>query len=93
MVAPYALGLVGGVQYTIRPGLFVSAAYSQCRLYDEPSLSATAYRYAQYVVANAFYSPFPNCQIGIEYLYGNRHNYNNISGSAHRINTMIQYNF
>lgn len=93
MVAPYAWGLVGGVQYTIRPGLFVSAAYSQCRLYDEPSLSATAYRYAQYVVANAFYSPFPNCQIGIEYLYGNRHNYNNISGSAHRINTMIQYNF
>ena len=93
MVAPYALGLVGGVQYTIRPGLFLSAAYSQCRLYDEPSLSASAYRYGQYVVANAFYTPFPNCQIGIEYLYGNRHNYNNASGNAHRINTMIQYNF
>ncbi|MBQ6939316.1 MAG: porin [Muribaculaceae bacterium] len=93
MVAPYALGLVGGVQYTIRPGLFVSAAYSQCRLYDQPSLSASAYRYAQYLVANAFYSPFANCQIGIEYLYGSRHNYDGVSGSAHRINTMIQYNF
>ena len=93
MMAPYALGLVGGVQYTIMPGLFLSAAYSQCRLYDEPSLSASTYRYAQYVVANAFYTPFPNCQIGIEYLYGNRNNYDGVSGSAHRINTMIQYNF
>lgn len=93
MTPPYALGLVGGVQYTIRPGLFISAAYSQCRLYDEPTLSSSAYRYAQYVVANAFYTPFPNCQIGVEYLYGCRNNYDGVSGSAHRINTMIQYNF
>lgn len=93
MVAPYAMGLVGGVQYTILPGLFVSAAYSQCRLYDKPTLSDSAYKYGQYVVANAFYTPFPNCQIGIEYLYGSRHNYSGESGVAHRINTMIQYNF
>lgn len=93
MMAPRALGLVGGVQYTIRPGLFLSAAYSQCRLYDRPTLAADAYNYGQYVVVNAFWSPFSNCQVGVEYLYGSRHNYNNESGSAHRINAMIQYNF
>ncbi len=93
MVAPYAMGVVGGVQYTIIPGLFVSASYSQCRLFDEPTMASTTYHYAQYVVANAFYSPFANCQIGIEYLYGNRRNYNDVSGDAHRINAMIQYNF
>ena len=93
MEAPYALGVVGGVQYTIRPGLFMSAGYSQCRLFDKPTLSSSAYHYGQYVVANIFYSPFANCQLGIEYLYGNRHNYDNVSGNAHRINTMIQYNF
>lgn len=93
MEAPYALGLVGGIQYTIKPGLFLSASYSQCRLYDTPLLSSTAYHYGQYVVANCFYTLFNNCQLGIEYIYGSRHNYDNTSGSANRINAMIQYNF
>ncbi len=93
MTAPYAIGLTGGVQYTIKQGLFLSAAYSQCRLLNDKNLSDEAYHYGQYVVANAFYTPFNNCQIGIEYLYGNRHNRDNGSGNAHRINAMIQYNF
>ena len=91
--APYAFGLVGGVQYNFCKNLFVSASYSQCRLYDQASLPGSAYKYGQYVVANAFYSPFSNCQVGLEYLYGNRHNHNGESGNAHRINAMIQYNF
>lgn len=93
MIAPYALGVVGGVQYTICPKLFLSASYSQCRLFDKPTLPETAYRYGEYVVVNAFYTPFSNCQVGIEYLYGSRHNYDNSHGCAHRINAMIQYNF
>lgn len=93
MEAPYALGLVGGVKYTINPKLFMSAAYSQCRLFDKPTLATDAYHFAQYAVANIFYSPIHNCMIGVEYIYGNRHNYNNESGSAHRINAMVQYHF
>ena len=91
--APYALGIVGGLQYNFCKNFFVSASYSQCRLYDQASLSNSAYKYGQYVVANAFYSPFNNCQVGIEFLYGNRHNHNGESGNAHRLNAMIQYNF
>lgn len=93
MEAPYAWGVVGGVQYTFRPGLFISASYSRCQLIDKPTLPRSAYHYGQYIAANAFYSPFANCSVGIEYLYGDRHNYDNTSGSAHRINGMIQYNF
>ena len=91
--APYALGIVGGLQYNLCKNLFVSASYSQCRLYDQASLSDSAYKYGQYVVANAFYTPFSNCQVGIEFLYGNRHNHDGESGNAHRLNAMIQYNF
>lgn len=93
LTAPYALGVVGGVQYNICKDFFVSASYSQCRMYDQKSISSSAYKYGQYVVANAFYTPFNNCQVGIEYLYGNRHNCDHASGSAHRLNAMIQYNF
>ena len=91
--APYALGIVGGLQYNLCKNFFVSASYSQCRLYDQASLSNSAYKYGQYVVANAFYTPFSNCQVGIEFLYGNRHNHDGESGNAHRLNAMIQYNF
>ena len=91
--APYALGIVGGLQYNFCKNFFISASYSQCRLYDQASLSDSAYKYGQYVVANAFYSPFNNCQVGIEFLYGNRHNHDGESGNAHRLNAMIQYNF
>ena len=93
LIAPYALGIVGGLQYNICKNFFVSASYSQCRLYDQASLSGSAYKYGDYVVANAFYSPFNNCQVGIEFLYGNRHNHDHTSGNAHRLNAMIQYNF
>lgn len=93
LMAPYAMGIVGGVQYTFNPSWFVSASYSQCRLYDTTSMSSNTYRYGQYVVANVFYNLFNNCQLALEYLYGNRHNIDGLSGNAHRINAMIQYNF
>ncbi len=93
LTAPYALGIVGGVQYNICKDFFVSASYSQCSLYDQASLTGSAYKYGQYIVANAFYSPFSNCQVGVEFLYGNRHNHNHEAGNAHRLNAMIQYNF
>ena len=91
--APYALGLVGGIQYNIHKNLFLSASFSQCRLYDTESLPGSTYRYGQYVAANVFYEPVDNCMVGFEYLYGNRHNVDGTSGNAHRINAMIQYHF
>ena len=93
LLAPYALGLVGGIQYNIHKNLFLSASFSQCRLYADDNLAGTDYRYGQYVAANVFYEPIANCMVGFEYLYGNRHNIDGTSGDAHRINAMIQYHF
>ena len=91
--APASIGLVGGIQYNFNPKFFVSASYSQCRLYDQSAMAKDTYKYGQYVAANAFYVPFSNCMVGLEYLYGNRHNIDGASGDAHRINAMIQYHF
>ena len=91
--APASMGLVGGIQYNFNKNLFVSASYSQCRVYDQSSMGENTYKYGQYVAANAFYVPFSNCMVGLEYLYGNRHNIDGASGDAHRINAMIQYHF
>ena len=91
--APDALGLVGGIQYNINKNLFLSASYSQCRLYSDNNLKGTDYRYGQYVSANVFYEPVNNCMVGLEFLYGNRNNVDKTSGNAHRLNAMIQYHF
>ena len=91
--APTALGLVGGIQYNIHKNLFLSASYSQCRLYETEGMAGSTYRYGQYVAANVFYEPVHNCMVGFEYLYGNRHNVDGTSGNAHRVNAMIQYHF
>ena len=90
---PTALGLVGGIQYNIHKNLFLSASYSQCRLYETEGMAGSTYRYGQYVAANVFYEPVTNCMVGFEYLYGNRHNMDGTSGNAHRVNAMIQYHF
>ena len=93
LLAPYALGVVGGIQYNIHKNLFLSASFSQCRLYADDNLQGSDFRYGQYVAAIVFYEPIDNCMVGFEYLYGNRHNMDGTSGNAHRINAMIQYHF
>ncbi len=94
LYAPKALGYVVGLQYSFSSRCFVSASYSQCRLYPRAgTLSPGSYRYGQYVVGNAFYQLTADCSIGVEYLYGSRSNRNGASGSSNRFNAMIQYNF
>ena len=81
-------------RYSFSQKFFISASYSQSRLYSKTgSLSENSYRYAQYIVGNAFYNLTPDCSIGLEYLYGRRSNINREDGQANRINAMIQYNF
>ncbi len=94
LYAPKALGYVVGVRYDITKHCFMSASYSQCRLYPrQGALSSDTYRYSQYVVGNAMYQLTADCNIGVEYLYGRRSNQNGMSGCANRLNAMIQYNF
>lgn len=94
LYAPETLGYVAGLQYAFSPKFFISASYSQSRVYSKQgALSPDSYRYAQYIVGNAFYNLTSDCSIGIEYLYGRRSNLNREDGQANRINTMIRYNF
>ncbi|MDE6310049.1 MAG: hypothetical protein K2L81_07650, partial [Muribaculaceae bacterium] len=80
-------------QYNISPKFFVSATYSQARLYDQGTLGPDTYRYGQYVVANGFYNILDDLQVGLEYNWGKRTDVNHQSGHANRISAMVQYNF
>ena len=72
-----AWSAVGSLQYKFSPKLFCTAIYSHVRTYadrysDSPSDWKTGYKYAQYVVGNVFYNINSIVQVGAEYIYGRR---------------------
>lgn len=91
--AARSAGWTAGLQYTFSKRFFVSSAYSQARMYGLSELGGDTYKYGQYIVANAFFTPWDEVQIGVEYLHGTRKNYDNQGGHANRIDVMLQYNF
>lgn len=93
MKAPHQLGIVAGAKFNLTKKLFVSGAYSLNRVYDQSSLGGDTFRNADYVVANCFYTPVEDLQVGVEYLYGRRVNVDSQSATANRIQAMIRYNF
>ena len=93
-----SLGMYGayfGLQYNIYDNLFVSATYSQSRIYSREGVTPTpfSYKYSQYVVANCFWNVSKSLQLGAEYLFGAKTDFNSRSHSANRLNLLVQYSF
>ena len=91
------LGWYAGMRYNFIPSLFVSATYSQSRIYAEngwPSDNSDFYKKGKYFVANLFWNITPNMQTGLEYLRGWRSGFaDNSTRHANRLNLMLQYSF
>ncbi|MDE6268968.1 MAG: porin [Muribaculaceae bacterium] len=93
LIAPASLSLTAGIRINLADNFFVSTTYSINRLYDQHALGEDAYRRANYYVANAFYSPISDLQIGVEYLHGTLTHFDHQQGSANRVQAMIKYSF
>lgn len=91
--APGSAGWTAGLQYDFTSDFFMSASYSQARLYDNKELGGDCYNYGQYIAANAFYNPIPDLRVGLEYLHGIRNNLNGECGHANRLEAMVQFSF
>lgn len=92
------LGMYGayvGLQYNISPKVFVSATYSQARMYSRESvvLPSNSYRYSQYILANCFWNVSKNLQLAAEVMRGIRNDFNGDHVSANRMNLLVQYSF
>ena len=91
--APGAAGWTAGLRYDVSDNLFVSGSFSRAQLYGTDGMAADTYRYAQYIAANAFYTPFEDLRLGVEYLHGTRCDISGQSGHANRLEVMLQYSF
>lgn len=51
------------------------------------------YEFTQYVSVNLFWNPLPQLSFALEYLWGERKNYDGAIGNANRFNGMAQFSF
>lgn len=93
LTAPGSAGYTAGLQYTFSPRFFMSAAYSHAQLYNAGHLGGDTYRSGQYIDFNAFYNVWGDLRLGLEYIHGNRTNYDGQTGRANRVLAMVQYTF
>ncbi len=91
--APGALAWTAGLSYNFSKKFFMTANFSQARVYDCSALGGDSYRYATYATVNGFYNLTGDFRVGAECIIGKRHNYDGTSGHANRFEAMMQYSF
>ena len=94
MHAPMALGVACGLKYNFRYNVYACAAYGQARYYNSHSeLIPADYKVGRYVAANLFWEMTPRLQVGVEYLWGQRTNFDGARNHANRIDALFQFAF
>ncbi len=93
LYAPRSYGWNIGVQYNILPNLFVSTSFSQNRFLPSHTVEPTEYRYGLVGDVNVFWNLTPRIQIGAEFDYGMRKNFNGAHRWSKRVGAMAQFSF
>lgn len=93
LYAPWAAGIVAGVQYYFNPKIFMNLAFSEQTYYPKSNPHDSSYKYGLYGVGNVFWDITPRFEVGLEYLHGKRKNFNGESGSANRIMALLMVSF
>ncbi len=93
LYAPASFGWCVGLQYNIKPNLFVSTSVSQTRFLPRTGAAPTEYKYGITGDINIFWNMTPRMQIGAEFDYGMRKNFSGESRRARRIGAVAQFSF
>lgn len=84
-------GAYGSLQYDFGKCAFINFTYSQVRSYAKNFQSnwGDLYKYGQYVTSNLIFNVSSFAQVGVEYLWGRRMNYNGKQAHDNRIMLML----
>lgn len=93
LYAPRSYGWCLGLQYNLRPNLFVSASCSQTRYLPSHPVSPDEYRYGIASAFNIFWNMTPRMQVAAEFDWGLRANHDGHHRAARRIGAMCQFSF
>lgn len=93
MYAPRSLGITAGAKYNFRSNVYACAAFGLSQYYRRHKVSDSEYRRGIYAAVNVFWDLTPRLQVGAEYLYGRRQNFDGAAASADRIDALFQFSF
>lgn len=87
-----------GLQYDFNSRVSSTVAYGHVRTYAKDFHDSSAnwdkgYKYAQYIVGNVFWNVNSIVQVGAEYLYGRRVNYDGQQAHDNRVELQLQVSF
>lgn len=93
LYAPAAVGYVVGAKYYFLPNLFSNLCLSEQRYYPRKNPGDGMYKYGLYGALNLYWDVTPRFEVGMEYLAGERMNFNGEHGSANRVTAMVMLSF
>lgn len=93
LYAPASFGWSLGLQYNIRPNLFVTLVGSQTRYQPKYHVDPSEYKTGFFAAANIFWYLTPRMSVGAEYAWGQRRNFSGDHRHAQRIGAMCQFSF
>ena len=90
---PFSFGGYLSYEHSWRDNLFSNFTYGASILKKYSFSPAESYYWGGSFRFNTFWSVIDGAKIGLEYIYGNRHNADHQSGSASRFNFLVYYDF
>ena len=93
MYAPRSFGWCAAVQYNFKQNLFMCLTASQSRYLPDGAIDPEEYKYGLFGAVNLFWNMTPRMQVGAEFDFGRRNNFNGEHRSARRIGAMCQFSF
>jgi hypothetical protein len=88
-----ALGWNASYEHWYSSSWLSNFTFANVKVDDNVDQPGTTYESAKYVAGSLWWIPIPRMSLGIEYLYGQRENFDGDDANAQRLNGMFQYNF
>jgi hypothetical protein len=89
----YATGYIVSYEQWYTEKWLSNFAYSETHVGSNGGQPGTTYVGAKYLSASLWYNPVRNLSLGVEYLWGERENVNQLKGITNRVDALVQYNF
>lgn len=90
---PYAFGSFLTYEHAWKENVFSNFTYGAMLLQQYDFTPGEAYRWGDSFRVNTFWSVIDGARIGLEWIYGKRHNLDKQEGDAVRINFLVYYDF
>lgn len=93
LIAPKEMGLQAGMEYKFSPRVTANVALSKCMNLQKDAVDVDDYRYGLYGAANVFYNITSRIQGGLEYVIGQRKDFDHHHGTMNRIDAVVSLSF